>query len=127
MTDTGLLFDSTVIEFEQPLTTSLVTSDMVNIFARNFGSNRYYGDGYYVSGDALVVGDTLKMQVESTEFIPTLYLVNAETGEFIDDWRGSQQKKTVNFTLEEEMDYLIIVSSLYANQVGEYVFSVDTY
>lgn len=126
MTDTGLLFDSTVVEFDEPLTASLVTSDTLNMFARNSRSRSYYGDGYFVSADEVVVGDTLKIEVESTEFIPTLYLVNAETGELIDNWRGSQKQKTVNFKVEENIDYLIMVSSLYGNQVGEYTFNVDT-
>ena len=125
-TDTGLLFDSTVVEFDQPLTASLVTSDTLNMFARNSSSMSYYGDGYFVSADKVVVGDTLTMEVESTEFIPSVYLINAETGQLIDDWRGSQQQKTINFTVEEDIDYLIMVSSIYANQLGEYTFSVDT-
>ncbi|MDJ0507806.1 MAG: hypothetical protein QNJ64_00900 [Crocosphaera sp.] len=124
-TDTGFLFDSTVIEFDQPLTASLVTSDMVNMFARNSSLSRYYGDGYYVSGDKLLVGETLTIHVESEEFIPSLYLVNAKTGELIDNWRGSQKQKTVNLIAEEEMDYLIMVSSIYGNEVGEYTFKVE--
>ena len=125
LTDTGILFDSTAVQWGQPLTTSLVTSDMVNMFAYNTNSRRYYGDGYYISANEVVVGDTVEIQVESTELPPTIYLVNAETGELIDDWLGSRNQKTVNFNVEEEMGYLIIVSSLYANQVGEYTFSVD--
>lgn len=125
LTDTGILFDSTAVQWGQPLTASLVTGDMVNMFAHNTNSRRYYGDGYYISANEVVVGDSVEIQVESIEFPPTIYLLNAETGELIDDWLGSRNQKTVNFNVEEEIGYLILVSSLYANQVGEYTFSVD--
>lgn len=125
-TDTGLLFDSNVIGLNETITSSLVTSDARLDYKEYWSYHRFYSDGYYFSADSLQGQDELTIKIDA-EFAPEVHIVNAQTGEFLDfDRTLYRTNLTHTFDVEDNIDYLILVTSRHNGQIGEYTLSLTT-
>ncbi|MDJ0599459.1 MAG: hypothetical protein QNJ37_11530 [Crocosphaera sp.] len=126
-TNTGLLFDSNVMELNQTITSSLVTSDSRAYFKESASYQRFYEDSYYLSSDSLQGEDKVNIKINNAEFSPHLYILNAQTGEILDS-RATLYSSNLSYNLDvkEGIDYLILLTSYHNAQIGKYTFTVET-
>ncbi|MDJ0844686.1 MAG: hypothetical protein QNJ08_10650, partial [Crocosphaera sp.] len=58
---------------------------------------------------------------------PYLYIINAQTGEIIDSQtRRYGRSLSYEFDVEEETDYLVLLTSRYNRQTGQYTLAVQS-
>ncbi len=128
-TNTGILFDSNPTQLNQTITNSLSNSDALAYF-KNFRSttHSFYSDGYYLSGDSLSGKDQVTVTIENLDFLPEFHIINAQTGDILESYNlynFDSHSMSYDLQVEQGMDYLVLVSSRYRQEVGEYTFSVN--
>ncbi|MDJ0730174.1 MAG: hypothetical protein QNJ33_09315 [Crocosphaera sp.] len=126
-TNTGLLFDSNPIGLNQTITNSLDTSDATAYFKYFLSNHVYYSDGYYLSRESLNGETQVTITIENAEFLPDMYIINAQTGDIIDSYSYHGEVLSYDLNIDEGIDYLCLVTSRYNAQVGEYTFTVNSY
>lgn len=87
-----------------------------------------YGDDFQIEG--VTAGDTIRVTVkagpENLNFIPVVVVLNADSfDEIVNTFDQEMTEVSVIFTAEEGVTYVILVSNLEENQIGEYSLSVE--
>ncbi|MGK7899218.1 MAG: hypothetical protein AB4372_37780 [Xenococcus sp. (in: cyanobacteria)] len=73
------------------------------------------------------LGQTIELDLSSEEFDTYLQLINSDTGEIIaenDDFDGSSNSR-LSFIAEENLNYLVRVTSYSSGEVGNYTLTAD--
>ncbi len=73
-------------------------------------------------------GETVQVNLDSTEFDTYLQLVNADTGDVIafNDDANSSLNSELNFTVEDGIDYILRTTSFGIEATGEYNLTLNT-
>ncbi|AFY57528.1 hypothetical protein Riv7116_5131 [Rivularia sp. PCC 7116] len=87
----------------------------------------FYYDSYTVSAEFLapLVGQTISMEVQSADFEPFVFLLNADTFEIIDDSYNSlgSGNAQIDVKIQPDVNYLVSVESALPGETGSYTFA----
>lgn len=123
-------------ELVDTFTGELSTDD--SLYCCGNDNSKYYYDrldelSAKAGKDGVVVGDVFNVALASSSFDPVLFILNQDTGEVIDVAETSTtqtisgvdyQIAELNFTVQDNINYVASVESALPNQTGEYLYQV---
>ncbi|MGP1383970.1 MAG: S8 family peptidase [Thainema sp.] len=116
----GQLNPAAAMQPNQTVQGALVSSDAED---KQFGD--YYYDGYYISN--LTAGQTVQINLSSSQFDTYLQLVDADTGDIIamDDDGGPGLNSQLTFVAQADTNYIVQATSYASNTTGSYTLTTS--